>query len=259
MKSDIALELCADSAPESDLKEISLLASKLLRDGVPEDAEIIYDGRNKLYTFTLPSGLRLNIKAFKPLGVLRGLIYGIFAKSKARKSLHNAVRLSQMGFLTPTPYACAEQRVWGGCRLKKAFYICRQLDDAQECRYWEKWPDRDDFVLALAAELSRIWDAGILFRDFSPGNVMLTSRKPYKFAYVDVNRIDFNVSSQRRLKSMFSRINQIPAETARLGRDFARVRGLDEAKWEDIALKSVSKLLKKKKMLHAIRDFFLRK
>lgn len=239
-----------------DKEEIALLSSRLLREGVPEEAELVYDGRNRLYVYTLPSGLRVNIKAFRKLGLLRGLIYGLFARSKARKSYENSHRLLNAGFMVPYPYSYAEKKWLGGMCLKQAYYLSAQLDGARETRYWESWADRDAFVDALGIELSKIMDAGILFRDFSPGNVMLLSKAPYRFAYVDVNRMNFGVKSQRRLNTMFSRINQIPEETARLGRAFARARGLDEKQWESIALESVRKLQRKKAILHSIRDFF---
>ena len=78
--------------------------------------------------------------------------------------------------------------------------------------------------------VGRLFRAGVLFRDFSPGNVLLRTGTPageYRFVYVDVNRTDFGVRSRRRLMSMFRRINIVEAETSRLARALARDMGWD--------------------------------
>ena len=93
--------------------------------------------------------------------------------------------------------------------------------------------------------MARLTAAGVLFRDFSPGNVLL-KRDSGGFTFVDVNRTDFNVKSRRRMMTMFRRINIVPEETARLARAYARALGEDEAAMEAAALKVLRRFLWKK-------------
>lgn len=242
-------------------KESRELCDTLLRDGIPADAECIYAGRNRLYRHRLPCGETVNIKAFRRPGALKGLIYGLFTTPKSKKSYINARRLLELGFETPEPYAHAEEKLWGGMRLGSSYYISRQAEGFEETRWWERWCDRDEFVEALGLEMARLYRAGVLFRDFSPGNVLLTSRRPYRFMYVDVNRTDFNVKSRRRMMTMFKRINIVEAETGRLGEAMARAMGWDEAQtrrealqvlrrflwWKDSFLRTLKRLAGKKR------------
>lgn len=212
------------------------LAARLVRDGMLADARVIYSGRNTL--FTVNAGERVAcVKAFRRVRFIKGVIYGFFRRSKARSSFENASRLRSMGFDSPAPLAYCETRTRLGL-YDRGYYICDYHPELVETRCWERWPDRDAFVGALGREMGRLADAGVLFEDFSPGNVMCR-RGPgggYEFWYVDVNRTRFDVWSRRRLMSMFKRINIVEAETARLARAFARDRGEDPARVEAEAL-----------------------
>lgn len=227
-------------------KEAQELANTLLKSGVPADAECVYNGRNQLYTLQLPCGEKVNIKSFKRPGVLKGLIYGIFSTPKAEKSYRNAQRLRELGFDTPAPYAYAVERLWGGLRIGHSYYICRQLENFSEIRWWERRSDKQQMVDALGEEMKRLYEAGVLLRDFSPGNVLLVGTDPYRFAYVDVNRTDFGVRSKRRMMSMFKRINIVPEETERLARSFARAMRWDEDDTARRALNILHRFLWKK-------------
>ncbi|MCM1370218.1 MAG: hypothetical protein NC204_07605 [Candidatus Amulumruptor caecigallinarius] len=233
------------------------LIDRMLVNGVPAEAVKIYDGRNKLYKYRLPSGEMVNIKAFRRPGVLKGLIYGIFTTPKSEKSYRNACELLKLGISTPTPYAHGEKRAWFGLKLEASYYVCHHEDNVEEVRFWEKWEDRDKFVEALGAEMSHLFKQGVFFRDFSPGNVLLASRKPYKFIYVDVNRTTFNVKSRRKMMQMFKRINIVPAETERLARVVARNMGWNQDYTVAEALQILKKFLwKKDSLLRPVKTFF---
>lgn len=214
----------------ADTDGLSALAGTLLRGEIPTGAELVYDGRNRLYVHTLPSGRKVNIKAFRRGGALKKLIYGRLRFDKGRHSYDNARRLLALGFDTPQPLMTCSARSAGRWFLERAFYVCAQEDAVRQTRCWEEWPDRDALVEALGQEMGRLFRAGVLFRDFSPGNVLLRTGTPageYRFVYVDVNRTDFGVRSRRRLMSMFRRINIVEAETSRLARALARDMGWD--------------------------------
>lgn len=244
-------------------REAQALCRRILEDGLPEEAELTYSGRNRLYAVPLKCGVTANVKVFKRPGALRGIIYGIFARPKSLKSFVNARRLLSLGISTPEPLAHLEERIWGGLRLARSCYVCVHIKEAEEIRCWEDRADRDELVDALGREMARLTAAGVLFRDFSPGNVLLKqdhettlthleeSNHEIAFTFVDVNRTDFNVRSRLRMMTMFRRINIVPEETARLARAYARALGEDERAMETAALKTLRRFLWKKDILLA--------
>lgn len=239
------MKFLKDDRLEAAQKEAEALCQRILASGLPADAELIYSGRNRLYAIPLKCGVSANVKVFKQPGALRGIIYGALARPKSLKSFVNAEKLLSLEISTPAPLAHLEERIWGGLRLARSLYVCVHLADAEEIRYWERREDRDELVEALGREMARLTEVGVLFRDFSPGNVLLR-RDGGSFTFVDVNRTDFNVRSGRRMMTMFRRINIVPEETARLARAYARALGEDEAAMEAAALKVLRRFLWKK-------------
>ena len=201
-------------------REAQTLCRRILEDGLPEEAELTYSGRNRLYAVPLKCGVTANVKVFKRPGALRGIIYGIFARPKSLKSFVNARRLLSQGISTPEPLAHLEERIWGGLRLARSMYVCVHDEDTEEIRCWERREDRDELVEALGREMARLTAAGVLFRDFSPGNVLLRRDGSGTFTFVDVNRTDFNVPEDD---------DDVPAHQHRPGGDGAPRAGLRQS------------------------------
>jgi tRNA A-37 threonylcarbamoyl transferase component Bud32 len=191
--------------------------------GVPEGTEIIYKGRNTVYRMPV-NGVTLIIKAFKLPNVINAYIYTTLRKSKAERSYINAKRLQQYGFLTPAVVAYAEVR--DGMKLRESYYISEEFKGS-EIREWEKLPDSESLLHALAGEMVKMHEAGVWHKDFSPGNVLYSGDKDkgYRFYYVDLNRMQFGVKSKKKLMSMFKSINLNREETLRLAREYAKVSG----------------------------------
>ena len=76
--------------------DIAELAEEIARDGVPHQAQTIYDGRNRLYRLAFESR-EVCIKAFhRPAGV-NAWVYGNLRHGKARRSYENAMELRRLG------------------------------------------------------------------------------------------------------------------------------------------------------------------
>lgn len=226
----------------------------------PQGARVIYAGRNRLYTVALPDGTVACVKDFKRAGLLKGIIYGFFRDSKAHRSFDNARRLLDMGFDTPAPLGWCETHKRLGL-LDRAYYICEFRPDVAETRCWEEWPDRDAFVDALGREMARLFRAGVLFEDFSPGNVMYRREADgnYRFCYVDVNRTRFGRHGRRKLMTMFRRINIVEAETGRLARATARALDENPDRMERRALRVLRRFLfSKDRVQKPLKRFFRR-
>lgn len=182
----------AKDAPES----VRTLVDTINRSGIPQQAKIIYEGRNRIAAFTARDGEVFNIKAFRVPHVINRVAYGWFRGSKAHRAFENAVRLRELNVSTPRPFAFIEEFDSIHC-LHKSYYLCSQLpDDYNEIRYAGKNPDFDNIVRDVAAFVADFHKKGVWMIDLTPGNIMFRHGKNgYEFALVDVNRMKFDVSS----------------------------------------------------------------
>ena len=94
----------------------------------------------------------------------------------------------------------------------------------------------------------RMMQKGVWHKDFSPGNILFRRRADggYDLYLVDVNRMEFDVTSRSKLMGMFRCINTDPEQTRRLARYFAEESGEDPAKIEREALEQLQSYLAEK-------------
>lgn len=205
---------------------------RLAREGVPDDAPDIYDGRrNRLRRMPAPDGRgNIIVKAFGVPNIINRWAYAHLRPSKARRSYYNALRLEQAGFSTPRPEAYIEVRRGG--RLYQSYYISREVD-APQIRHWERRPDAAPMLEAFADDIVRLHRSGILHKDFSPGNILVSgsAESGYRFYYIDLNRMVFNEHRPRRLLTMFGRMHDDEQRVCELVRayDRALLRAADTA------------------------------
>lgn len=184
---------------------------------------ILYDGRNTLWQ---SNDGRFCVKFYRVPGRIKGLIYRWLRMPKARRAWENAHRLIRAGFDTPTPEGVILMQ--RGHRLDKSCYICRMYHEPwAHLRGIENRPDFPAIVKALAAYMHRLHAAGVWMKDFTPGNVLFRPAADggYDFSLVDINRMRFGVTSQRKLLSSFGS----PLDTAEavdaLAREYADSAG----------------------------------
>lgn len=225
--------------------------------GISPSAQVIYKGRNKVYCYAHPCG-NVNIKAFRRPGLLNSLIYTTFRKSKAQRSFEYANRLIQMGFHSPTPIGYGEERK--GLRLMRSYYFSEQLE-AQNMRDWELKADCEPLLRALAQEMVKLHRAGVWHKDFSPGNILYTGNATdgYTFYYIDLNRMEFDVTNRCKLMSMFRAINLSPIETERIARHYAEAAGENPEEIVRIAVGELNNYLASKRRHRLLKKLFRRK
>ena len=126
------------------------------------------------------------VKQFKTPSILRGLWYGVFGKSKARRSYEYA---QQMNGLTPKPVAYREVRVCG--ILRESWYACKQ----SECKHTFielienlSFPHRAAILFAIGRFTAELHQRGIWHRDYSQGNILF-NEDGSKIEVIDLNRI----------------------------------------------------------------------
>lgn len=232
------------------------LAEAVTLCGQPAGSVTVYKGRRNTLFYIPPgadagggivntTGASVNVKAFRIPPFPNGYVYRTLRDSKAARSYKNGLRLLEMGFLTPQPFAYSEVHtgvklgskcgIWP--KMTRSFYFCEQLP-YPNLRDWEGRPDVERLLPALATEIARIHNAGIWFHDFSPGNILVDTDTDgsYRFYYVDLNRMDFGVHDPRRLMQMFKSISWYDEWTERLGRAYATAAGTDPAEGGRTAL-----------------------
>ena len=126
------------------------------------------------------------VKQFRTPNLLRGIWYGWFGTSKARRSYENAQRMTG---LTPEPVAYREVRVFG--ILRESWYACR----LSECKHTFKelmdnpdFPHRADILRAIGRFTAELRQRGIWHRDYSRGNILF-NEDGSRIEVIDLNRI----------------------------------------------------------------------
>lgn len=225
--------------------KIKELCSAIVEHGIPEYAEVIYNGRrNQIYKFKYGNRW-ITVKSFKIPNLINSIAYSTFRMSKAKRSYLYAKKLLQLGLLSPTPLAYIEERKRG--RLKHSYYICDFIE-GETVRNWEQRTDRDAMLQAMAEDLKKMHNLGVWHKDYSPGNIICNGneKEGYTFQYIDINRMQFGVFDRERLMHCFSCIHLDEKETRRFAHYYALACGLDIKETEDRALKELAHYKKRK-------------
>ena len=187
------------------------------------EGEVIFSRRN-----TLRLTGDVVVKQFAVPNLLHGLWYGLFGRSKARRSYEYALR---MNGLTPAPVAYREVRVLGV--LRESWYACRK----SECKHTfneligqPDYPNRTDILKAIGRFTATLHRRGILHGDYSGGNILFTADGS-RVEVIDLNRICFcrQLSREQRLLN-FERLNIDRDALRTMVGAYAVVMGDDPAK-----------------------------
>lgn len=161
-----------------------------------QSGTVLYSGRNTLKSFEV-EGRCVVVKRFKPLHLLKGVIYTFFRDTKARRSYENALKLDSRGVSSPYPLAFVEVRKNG--LIHDTYYFC-EYTDYQEIA--SELNASDDFNTSLAEAfgcfVADLHVRGILHYDLNSGNVLFrqTSDGRYLFQLIDINRMKFMPQGQ---------------------------------------------------------------
>lgn len=126
------------------------------------------------------------VKQFRTPTLWRGIWYGWFGRSKARRSYEYAMRMEG---LTPAPIAYREVRVCGV--LRESWYACKQ----SECPYTfinliaqPDFPNREQILRAIGRFTAELHRRGIWHPDYSQGNILFNEDGSH-IEVIDLNRI----------------------------------------------------------------------
>lgn len=186
-----------------------------------EEGDIIYAKRN-----TLRSHNGYITKQFAIPQLWRGIIYGLFSPSKAKRSYEYAKRL---GDLTPTPIAYREIRYCGV--LRQSWYVCKE----SECKYTfndlihnKSFPNREVILQSIGRFTAELYQRGIYHQDYSGGNILF-NEDGSKIEVIDLNRIKFYKKMPiKRGLQLFERLNIDKEALSILSASFAQPLGLNQ-------------------------------
>ena len=193
------------------------------------DDHSIHKARNELKIIEL-NGIKTVVKSFKVPHLLNRIIYTYFRKSKAYKSYHNALRLEELGISTPKPIALIEFYEAGF--LGESFFVAEyfEYDFTIRTPLLEPLEDREEIFKAFAAYTYDLHKCGVWHLDYSPGNILIKrTEEGYQFSIVDINRMDFRPITAMQGCENFNKLWATDEEIEIMGREYARLCGLDES------------------------------
>ncbi|MES1245068.1 MAG: lipopolysaccharide kinase InaA family protein [Acidobacteriota bacterium] len=172
---------------DPDLRPVDLEAEVRRLTDPGSSLRTLHWGRNYLYVTrmeTVRGPVDVVVKQFRNQGA-KARLNRRLKGSKAERSWKVALVLQDAGLLTPAPVMRIESVEPEG----PSFYICRQLEGATEARYLLREANAGNADEGLLQDLGRLarrlHDAGIWFRDFTSGNVLV---HPDGLYLVDLNR-----------------------------------------------------------------------
>lgn len=150
------------------------------------------------------------VKQFRTPVLLRGIWYGWFGTSKAKRSYENAQKLQG---LTPEPIAYREVKICGV--LRESWYVCR----LSECTHTfnelienPDFPHRNEILVAIGRFTARLRKMGVWDRDYSGGNILFNDDGS-RIELIDLNRIRWR---KQVPGDPFERLTRIGSEGLRL-------------------------------------------
>lgn len=157
---------------------------------------LVKGSRNTIKTYDVNSQL-LNVKSFKKPNALNSIVYKFLRDSKAERSYKYALKLLKSGIGTPQPIAFSETST--ALCLGKSFYVCEHIVTEFTYRDLVENPslqDHEAMLRAFTVFCVKLHDAGIEFKDHSPGNTLIKVNEDRSFSFylVDLNRMTFHDS-----------------------------------------------------------------
>ena len=199
-----------------------------------QQGEVIYDARNQIRIMTAPDGTEVCVKRFHQPAFLNRIAYSCLRAPKAKRAYENAFALLAKGIQTPEPIAyilCGEgllkesYLVTLQSRFSHTFYDFRDGETA----------GKEDLIRAFAHYAAALHNAGVLHKDFSPGNILYGQENGHwAFEIVDINRMRFGDVSPREGCRNLCRLWGKSDFFELLNPVYARDRGIDEGlslKW----------------------------
>lgn len=193
-----------------------------------KEGKVIYSGRNLIKVMKV-DGVEINVKRYGVPAFINRVVYSFFRTPKGRRAFNYPNRLLQKGFETPVPIAYIEQRRCG--LINHSYFI--SLQSPYQRNFYEfgnaEIENCRDVIIAFARYTADLHRAGIMHRDYSPGNILFDKIEgQYHFMLVDINRMTFGNISVDMGCANFARLWGQKAFFELLASEYAQARDADE-------------------------------
>lgn len=221
------------------------------------EGELIYDKRNKLRRFVLPSGQVVVVKAYHHPNLFQRICYSTFWRNKAIKSFYFGQRLLSLGIDTPEPIAAITYYKWGG--LVSSYYFVSTEDNRPDCRVLRdgNMQNPQPLIDALATFLIKLHEAGFLHGDANLSNFLYEEQDDgsYRFAVIDTNRSRFlsHPATEREVCQNLMRLCHVRPLLCAIITSYAKQRGWDAKKIEHEVLDLIDKRERRKAFWHKFK------
>lgn len=180
-------------------------------------SKVLRDKRNKLWNIQAPwwGCGEQTVKLNRARGIKK-FTYK-FLPSKGKRHWNNATEMLRLGVTTPEPLGFFEQT---SSNAADSYYICQFIEDAFSCRdvftafkngeLQYQGIEKADWLLQIGKFVAHMHWRGIIHRDLSSGNLMMTcSNGQVEFYLIDIGRaiIDRPLSTKARMR--FKDLNRI--------------------------------------------------
>jgi serine/threonine protein kinase len=227
-------------------------------ESVPErmlhEGKLLKDGRNMIKVLQTPDGQQLNVKRYHIPAVPNRLIYSLgLRKPKGQRAYEYPEILLQKGISTPENIAYIEERQGG--LLGYSYFICTQCDYEHELYEVGHAPSGtyDELAVALATFTAHMHDAGVMHRDYSPGNILwCKDAEGYHFSIIDINRMYFGPVDMQHGCANFARLWGPKQFIEVLAKAYAQQRGFDEEQAVKITMKYRARFWKRFLKKHTV-------
>lgn len=215
------------------------------------EGTLIYGQRNRIKCFVAPDGTLLNVKRYHIPRGLNRLIYswGI-RKPKGQRAYTYPVRLLSCGIATPEPVAYIEE--YHTFHLLGFSYFISIQSPYRHTLYETEL--LMPLALPLAQFTAQMHAAGILHRDYSPGNILweCDTKGQYHFSVVDTNRMYFGHVGLRQGVENFARLWGPKQFIVTVVSEYARLRHFPTQKALVIGLKKRQKFWMRYRKKHEV-------
>lgn len=207
-------------------------------DTMEASGETIQDGRNLIKQMTAPDGRRLCVKRYhKPHGLNAAVYSWHLRMPKGMRAYTYAQRLLEAGIDTPEPVAYLEERNLGF--MGYSYFVSLMSDYPHKMYEWGDAPKGtyEAFAKAFGQFTAKLHEAGILHKDYTPGNVLWThDTTGYHFSLVDINQMRFGHITPQQGSRNLCRFWGPKAFIQMIVREYAIVRKADVEECERIAM-----------------------
>jgi len=150
----------------------------------------------------------LCVKKFHRPRLLQRIVYRFLRKPKGKRAYRNAFKINEAGCESPDSVAYIEMRRFG--LMTDSYYVC--LFSPYTRKFYEFGDkevdaETEEIVEAFTRATVRLHDAGMLHKDYSPGNILFDKVDgEWHFALIDTNRMRFGSVKAKRGCGNFARL-----------------------------------------------------